>query len=268
GDLVLLIAQIFWSNNYVVGGFCKSMKLAFQNIKYIAFFTSLFILNISTLPAQACSPGNPNSTVYIRRDGNRCEGIKQRNVNRGLRLISFATIGINNYPSNLSLKIPSITNTTPNVIVQSLDKNYILDDLSLTTTSDKSLFTFSWNSFVLNQAQIIPTSLRALADVNLGSQVVYVPVILERPSGQYQFVFYTSNRAKFTTLQIRRNNQVIHTSPRNNFQRGEVVFNWDARKVAAGRYELYIIAEQEQIGRPPEIITKQISFEHNPKWLR
>jgi hypothetical protein len=235
-------------------------------MKYTAFFTSLFILSLSTLPAQACPSGNPKSTGYIRRDDNRCEGIKPRNSDRGLRLISFATIGINNYPNTLTLKIPSIANTTPNVSVQSLGKNYVLDNVSL--TSNKSLFTFSWNPFILNQAQILPTSLRALADVNLGSQVVYVPVILERASGQYQFVFYSSNRAKFPTFQIRQNGKVVHTQPRNNFQRGEVVFNWDGRKMTAGRYELYIIAEQEQIGRPPEKITRRIAFEHNPSWLR
>lgn len=249
------------------------MKFAFENInqnmnnmKYTAFFTSLFILGLSTLPAQACFPGDPKSTVYIRRDDNRCEGIKSRNVDRGLRLISFATIGIKSYPSTVSLKIPRIANATPNIMVQSLGANYILDNVSLTL--NKSLFTFSWSSFVLNSAQIIPTSLRALADVNLGSQLVYVPVILEQSSGQYQFVFYSSNRAKFSTVQIRRNGKEIYSSPRNNFQRGEVVFNWDARKVPAGRYELYVVAEQEQIGRQPERITRQIAFEHNPNWLR
>lgn len=248
------------------------MKLAFKNIKnankmkYTAFFSSLFILSLSTLPAQACSPGDPKSTAYIRRDGNRCEGIKKRNVNRGLRLISFATIGIKSYPKTLSLKIPSIAKVTPNVMVQSLGKNYILDKLSL--RRNKFLFTFSWKPFILNQAQILPTSLRALANVNLSSQVVYVPVILGRPLGQYQFVFYTSNRAKFPTVQIRRNGKVVHTQSRNNFQRGEVVFNWNARNIPAGRYELYVIAEQEQIGRPPEKITRRIAFEHNPSWLR
>ncbi len=234
-------------------------------MKYTAFFTSLFIFGLS-IPAQACPSGDPKSTVYIRRDDNRCEGIKQRNSDRGLRLISFATIGIKSYPNTLTLKIPSIANAKPDVRVQSLGKNYILDDVSL--TSNNSLFIFSWNPFVLNQAQILPTSLRALADVNLDSQVVYVPVILERTSGQYQFVFYTPSRAKFTTVQIRRNGKVIHTSPRNNFQGGEVVFNWDGRNIPAGRYELYVIAEQEQIGRPPEKITRQIAFEHNPNWLR
>ncbi|MGJ5634449.1 hypothetical protein [Nostoc sp. CALU 1950] len=235
-------------------------------MKYTAFFASLFIFIISTLPAQACPSGDPKSTVYMRRDDNRCEGIKQRNSDRGLRLISFATIGIKNYSNTLSLKIPSIANATPNVLVQSLGKNYILDNVSL--TSNKSLFTFSWNTFILNQAQILPTSLRALANVNFDSKVVYVPVILERSSGKYQFVFYTPSRAKFPTLQIRRNGKVIHSSPRNNFQRGEVVFNWNGRNLPAGRYELYIIAEQEQIGRPPEKITRQIAFEHNPNWLK
>jgi hypothetical protein len=235
-------------------------------MKYTAFFTSLFIVSLSTLPAQACPSGDPKSIVYIRRDDNRCEGIKPRNSDRGLRLISFATIGINNYPNTLTLKIPSIANAKPNVRVQSLGKNYILDNVSL--TSNNSLFTFSWNPFVLNKEDIRPNSLRALADVNLDAEVVYVPVILQRTSGQYQFVFYTPSRAKFTTVQIRRNGKVIHSNPRNNLQGGEVAFNWDGKKSLAGRYELYIIAEQEQIGRPPEKITKQIAFQHNPNWLR
>ncbi|MFK0730743.1 MAG: hypothetical protein ACIWVG_06170 [Gloeotrichia echinulata HAB0833] len=74
--------------------------------------------------------------------------------------------------------------------VQSLEKNYLLDQLSL--TSNKSRFTFPLKPNVLKQAGVLPNTLRALAEVNFNSHSVYLPVTIGQSSGQYEFVFYSS----------------------------------------------------------------------------
>ncbi|MEH2250612.1 hypothetical protein [Nostoc sp.] len=231
-------------------------------MKYQLLLTSIFLFSLSTLPAQAaCNGGNPQSTAYIRRDNNRCEGIQPREVVSGINLISLVTRGINKYPNLLTLLIPRLSNSTPEVTVESLNKNYLLDNLSL--IQSQSRFTFTLKPDVLNKAAILPNTLRALAEVNS----VYLPVTIGQPSGQYEFVFYTSNRAKFSTFEILRNSKVIYSSPRNNAQHGEVIFTWNGRKAAAGRYEVHVVAQEERIGRPPEKFDRRFKFEHNPKWL-
>ncbi|MEH2010910.1 hypothetical protein [Nostoc sp.] len=232
-------------------------------MKYKLLLTSLFIFSFSTLPAQACPPGNSQSTAYIRRDDNRCEGIQPKEVAGGINLISLVTRGISTYSNPFTLQIPRLSNDTskPKVKVESLDKNYVLDDLSLIPS--KSLFTFSLKPDILKKAAIPPNTLRALAEVNS----VYLPVTIGEPSTQYEFVFYTSSRAKFPTFEILLNGKVIYNSPRNNAQDGEVVFTWNARKAPAGRYEIHYVAEQQRIGRRPEKFERRFYFEHNPNWL-
>ncbi|MEH2405295.1 hypothetical protein [Nostoc sp.] len=231
-------------------------------MKYQLLLTSIFLFSLSTLPAQAaCNGGNPQSTAYIRRDNNRCEGIQPREVVSGINLISLVTRGINKYPNLLTLLIPRLGNSTPEVTVESLNKNYLLDNLSL--IQSQSRFTFPLKPDVLNKAAILPNTLRALAEVNS----VYLPVTIGQPSGQYEFVFYTSSRAKFSTFEILRNSKVVYSSPRNNAQHGEVIFTWNGRKATAGRYEVHVVAQQERIGRPPEKFDRRFKFEHNPNWL-
>jgi hypothetical protein len=237
-------------------------------MNYKILLATLLIWGLSCLPAQACPSGNPRSPDYIRRDNNRCEGIRRETVSGSFRLISLTTRGIDSLGNTLSLLVPRISGgSPPDVSVRSLGKNYQLDDLSLAANS--SGFTFRWPTNVLNQEEVPVNSLRALASVNLGSQLLYVPVILGQPSGQYEIVLYSPSRVQFRTFEIRRNRQVVFSSPRNHLQPpGEVVFTWDGRNAPAGRYELHIVAEVEQRGRPPQRIDRSIIFEHNPSWLR
>jgi hypothetical protein len=232
-------------------------------MKHKLLLTSLFIFTFSTLPVQACPPGNSQSTAYIRRDDNRCEGIQPKEVAAGINLISLVTRGISTYPNLLILQIPHLSNDTskPKVKVRSLDKNYVLDNLSLIPS--QSQFTFPLKPDILNKAAIPANTLRALAEVNS----VYLPVTIGEPSTQYEFVFYTSSRAKFPTFEILHNGKVVYTSPRNNAQDGEVVFTWNGQKAPAGRYEIHYVAEKERIGRPPEKFERRFYFEHNPNWL-
>ncbi|AFY42345.1 hypothetical protein Nos7107_1705 [Nostoc sp. PCC 7107] len=232
-------------------------------MKYKLLFTNLFIFSLSTLPSQACPSGNPQTIGYIRRDNNRCEGIQPRDVVAGIKLISIATRGITSYPNLITLQIPRLGNTTPEVTVQSLSKNYLLNNLSL--KQNQGLFTFPFKPDVLNKAAVPPNSLRALAKVD---DSVYVPVTIGKPSGRYEFVFYTSRRATFPTFAILRKGKVIYTSPRNNYQNGEVVFTWNALKAPAGRYQIHVMAQQERIGRKDEPFERRYDFDHNPNWLK
>jgi len=229
-------------------------------------FASVIALTLSQMPALACPEGNPRSTAYIRR-GNRCEGIKREPVSANtLRLISIATRNIPSYQAKVSMKIPGINGGgKPEVKVQSLDKNYQLDNPSLTENS--GFYTLLWDSYVLKREDIPSNSLRALASVSFGSQLVYAPVILGQSSGQYEFVFYSPSRVKFPVFRILRNGKEVYSNPRNIAQTNEMIFTWDSRNAPAGRYELQIEAEIEPRGKPTEKINRKFVFEHNPKWL-
>jgi len=230
-------------------------------------FASVIALTLSQMPALACPEGNLRSTAYIRRENNRCEGIKPQPVSgNSLRLISLATRNIPSYQAEISMKIPGINGGgKPEVKVQSLEKNYQLDNPSLNENS--GFYTLLWDSYVLKREDVPSNSLRALASVNFGSQVVYVPVILEQSSGQYEFVFYSPSRVKFPIFRILRNGKEVYSNPRKIAQTNEMIFTWDGRNAPAGRYELQIEAEIEPRGKPTEKINRKIVFEHNPNWL-
>jgi len=236
-------------------------------IKIKLLLASLLIFSLSPLAAQACPSGDLQSITYIRRPNpSRCEGIQRTDVGGGVNLISLATRGIDSYSDTLSLQIPNLNIGTPNLRVQSLTSNYLLNNLSL---EEKDYwFSFLLNTYVLNQASVPVESLRALAVVEGDSQPIFLPVILGESSQEYEFVLYTSQRAKFTTLEIRRNGKVFAKSPRQNPESGEVSFRWDGRNAPAGRYELRLVAEQEQIGKPPQKYSRTYTFEHNPNWLQ
>ena len=229
---------------------------------------SVIARTLSQMPALACPEGNPRSTTYIRRGNNRCEGIKREPVGaNSLRLISLATRNIPSYQAEVSMKIPGINGGgKPEVKVQSLGKNYQLDNPSLTENS--GFYTLLWDSYVLKREEVPSNSLRALASVNFGSQVVYVPVILGQSSGQYEFVFYSPSRVKFPVFRILRNGKEVYSNPRNIAQTNEMIFTWDSRNAPAGRYELQIEADIEPRGKPTEKINRKIVFEHNPNWLK
>lgn len=230
-------------------------------------FASVIALTLSQMPALACPEGNLRSTDYIRR-GNRCEGIQRQPVSgNSLRLISIATRNIPSYQAEVSMKIPGINGGgKPEVKVQSLEKNYQLDNPSL--TENRGFYTLLWDSYVLKREDVPSNSLRALASVNFGSQVVYVPVILGQSSGQYEFVFYSPSRVKFPVFRILRNAKEVYSTPRKRAQTNEMIFTWDSRNAPAGRYELQIEAEIEPRGKQTEKINRKIVFEHNPNWLK
>lgn len=244
-------------------------------MNYKIILASLLIFSVNHPAAVAfCPQGNPRSTDYIRRQKpNRCEGIKLQPLSgNSLSLISIATRKLNNYGNTLKLQIPRIKNgKNPQVIVKSLDDNYHyqLDDLRL--SDHRSSFRFIWDTYVLKRAKIPTKRLRAIGYYRFGSQKVYVPVTLAKSSGKYEFVFYSEDRVKFISFKIvpfQNKKKTVYRTSRTTAKRGESVFIWDGRKVAAGRYILKYVANIQRRNRPSDRIEREIVFAHNPNWLR
>lgn len=219
--------------------------------------SSLLILSLSPLAAQACPQGNPESLAYIRRDGNRCEGLGDRSATGTFSLISFSTGNLSSYPNTLNIRVPVTGNTSPEITLQSFERNYRLDEIK--ARSNSSGFTFDLSTKVLQKAQVPAQSLRALAFITRDSVPVYFPVILGQPSGRYEFVVHSPQRTTFPTFEIRHNSKVVVRRPRNNPQQGQIRFAWKYGNAPAGLYELYIVDGQKQ--------SRTFRFEHNPKRL-
>ena len=102
-------------------------------MKLKILFVSLIIWSLNCFIAQACPSGNLNSLNYIRRNNNRCEGIKQSiDIGGSVRLISLITRNINSLGYTLSLKIPQSSNKLkPEVSVRAINSRYQLDKITL-----------------------------------------------------------------------------------------------------------------------------------------
>jgi flagellar basal-body rod modification protein FlgD len=230
-------------------------------MRRIAFLT-LTILSLTPLSAIACQTGHPDSLAYIRRDNNRCEGLKDgQDVSLSFRLTSLVSRSLNSYPSTLTVKIPAPNNSKPNLVIQSFFRNYRLDEIKLEPN-----FIFNLPTAILQKAKIPLNKLRALAYITEKSQNVYFPVILGTPSPQYEFVIYSPERVVFTNLEVRQNGKVIpgSQSPRPNPIQGEVIYTWNpANAPVNGRYELYVQAKGENQTR-----AYSYYFEHQNNWLK
>lgn len=242
-------------------------------MSYKIILAGLLIFSVSHLPAAAfCPEGNPRSTDYIRRKPpTRCEGIKEEpKSGNSLELISIATHNLINYDKTLTVQIPQIRGgKNPDIKVQSLGDNYHyqLDDFLL--SNNGSRFKFSWDTYVLRQGKIPANSLRAVASYSFGSQPVYVPVILGQTSGNYEFVFYSQDRVRFTTFEIVfPGKPAIYNTSRPNPKDGETIFTWDGRNAPSGRYEIHFVAFIDRRNEPSDRIERRIVFEHNPNWLK
>ncbi|MCF3606715.1 hypothetical protein L2E81_25290 [Planktothrix agardhii 1033] len=233
-------------------------------MRRIAFLT-LTILSLTPLSAIACQTGHPDSLAYIRRDNNRCEGLKDgQDISLSFKLTSLVSRNLNSYPNTLTVKIPAPNNSTPNVVIQSYFRNYRLDEINLVRSA--SNFIFNLPTTILQKAKIPQNKLRALAYITQKSERVYYPVILGTPSPQYEFVIYSPERVVFTNLEVRRNGKVIpgSSSPRPNPIQGEITYTWNpANAPENGRYELYINAKREK-----ETRVYSYYFEHHNNWLK
>jgi hypothetical protein len=229
-------------------------------LPYKPLLISLLLLTLSPLgsQAQACPTGNSSSLSYIRRNNNRCEGLRDRDISSTFELISFSTDTLGtDYPSTLNIRVPGTGRTRPAIAVQSFSRNYRLDNL--TTTSSDSGYTFALNTSILKQAEVPTESLRATAYITRNSSPVFFPVVLGSSSNSYEFVINSPQRLAFPTFEIRRNNRVVFKDPRPNARSGHIRLTWEYGDAPAGSYQFYIVDENGN--------SRTFAFEHNPDWF-
>ena len=232
---------------------------------------SLILVSFFPIQAQNCGTGNTRSSNYIQRDNDkRCEGIAPINIAGSFSLISLSIGRIREMTDSLKLEVPSRNNRAPKVIVRSVPKNYQLDPLTLRPQGSR--YQFKWSNYVIDREDIALESLRATASISDG-KLIYLPVIFN-PAKTYDIVLFANMRSQIKELQILQNNEVIYETSRPNWQpKGEIFFTWDGRtsdgKLAkAGLYELRVKALLEQDDAPPRNAPINITFEHNPQWLK
>lgn len=232
---------------------------------------SLILVSFFPIQAQNCGTGNTRSSNYIQRDNDkRCEGIAPIDIAGSFSLISLSIGRIREMTDSLKLEVPSRNNRAPKVIVRSLPKNYQLDPLTLRPQGSR--YQFKWSNYVIDREDIALESLRATASISEG-RLIYLPVIFNQAK-TYDIVFFSNARSQIKELQILQNNEVIYETSRPNWQpKGEIFFTWDGRtsdgKLAkAGLYELRVKALLEQDDAPPRNAPINITFEHNPQWLK
>lgn len=236
-------------------------------VRTFIILSTIFTTTLS-LPATACPQQSDNPNAYIRRDNNRCEGIDlETTVSGTLDFISFTVNTLDStWPSLLSLQVPTINSQQPEIELRAIGSRYRMDELDL--ISSTTAHTFQWPSTVLKRMDIPTHRLRATAAI--GTSVVYLPVIINKPDPQYQFVFYSSADARFTTAEIRsdNDNSVIHNfNPTSDFQSGEHIFTWDTSNTPAGQYSLHYTVELDFPGGVEKLGERRITFEHDPAWL-
>jgi len=232
---------------------------------------SLILVSFFPIQAQNCGTGNTRSSNYIQRDNDkRCEGIAPIDIAGSFSLISLSIGRIREMTDSLKLEVPSRNNRAPKVIVRSVPKNYQLDPFTLRPQGSR--YQFKWSNYVIDREDIALESLRATASISDG-KLIYLPVIFNQAT-TYDIVLYANVRSQIKELQILQNNKVIYETSRPNWQpKGEIFFTWDGRtsdgKLAkAGLYELRVKALLEQDDAPPRNAPINITFEHNPQWLK
>lgn len=242
-----------------------------KKILRIATFGLTFsAMMISFGEAQTCELGNPSSSDYIRRDSNRCEGIRQIEISGGLSLIGLYTYdsAISNNDESILLRIPytNISNQPANEYIQETRNNYVLNEIDW--NQGNSFYYFHLNPQVIEREQISPESLRAYSTSReLG---IYIPVIIGDFSKEYKITFLADRPAKINKIYILDidGNNVWERSSRF-FEDGEITFSWDGKDrlgnhAPDGRYQLVYEYQLQNVSEPR---TDSEAFVHQIRWL-
>jgi len=219
------------------------------------------------LPGQACEPAEPTSLEYALQDDNRCEGIQERiDISGSLDLISLTSTQGGNFGNSLRIRVPRRDSNQPFFYMQELDSRYRLNNIRF--TAQGNFYTYNLSTRILQGSGINSVSdLRAIAVT--GTQRVYLPTLLENPADRYRFVFYSVDTVRFVEAKIRSAGKDYASWGSQGARTGEKAFEWsNADDALAGRYEFYYVAEIEQGNRPPDRISRSITFWHDPTWLR
>jgi flagellar basal-body rod modification protein FlgD len=228
-------------------------------MKHLIWFTTLLLIATPLSAEAVCPKGNPTTLSYIRRDNNRCEGLRdRRDASASLSLVSFVTTNLSNLANPLNIRVAGSTN--PTLEVQEFSRNYRLDDVQMQPSGNSAIFPL--NPTILQKAGITtPTSLLAIAYVIRNTSPVYYPTILGKASGRYTFVLYAPKPTAFKTIQIRKlgTPKPYLTQSLRQLQEGEILLQWNYGNAPAGDYELYVQDSQNK--------QRHFPFKHNQQWL-
>ncbi|HAC65443.1 MAG TPA: hypothetical protein DCF68_18410 [Cyanothece sp. UBA12306] len=234
---------------------------------------SLGLLLIPNTQAQQCPKTGNRPTDYIQREGDkRCEGIVKRLDQGGDFSLVSLTIGrMKTLTEPLKLEVPNINNKKPEIKIYSLQQKYQLIPLRLRTRGYN--YKFQWSNAVIKTEKIPLENLNAKAFIT-APQIVYLPVIFNSSANEYNIVLNADRRVSITEFKIQQKNNVIYQTSRSQFQpKGQIFFSWNGRKkdgkiAPAGSYQLRVKAKLEQDDAPPENASVNITFKHNPQWLK
>jgi hypothetical protein len=238
-------------------------KIFFGYIKVMfkkLLLTTILLLGLVPSPAAACPRGVPNSLAYSERDDNRCEGIRDQSAaGQDLSVVAFYTTTLADYPNALAIRVPGAP-STPQIAIESSERNYLLDELTLRKSGAEYLFSLNTQA-VLRRANISFSSLRGIAFANLGGARVHYPLILNQASSEYKFVIFRSQRTTLPTVEIRNNStdRVVWNQPINTASSGYLTRPWAYGNAPAGRYTLRVVDNNGT--------ARVFQFEHNPDWL-
>lgn len=220
----------------------------------------LLFLSFNSLPAQACPTGPSGSLAYIRRDNNRCEGLRDEDISSIFSVVSFLSTNLSTYPDTLTIRVPGVGSNYPTISIQSYHENYyLLDKLNGTFSTSGYLFNLDTRA-VLQKVEIPLASLQATAHITQDSSRLYFPVILGTASSQYQFIINSPQSTTFPVMEIRRDNQPVFSNPRTTPQQRSIRFFWTHSSASAGTYELYI---EDSSG-----VSQSFRFAHDPSWFQ
>lgn len=233
-----------------------------DTVKFAVPLASSILLLVAAptaVDAQPCPRGNPSKTTYLfRSDLNRCEGTRSTPVAGGLSLAGI-TIGqpLIDGRSRLQLRVPRISGTAqPDVSLNSRNGNYQMKPIQL--IPETGFYGFHWGSGVLTGAGIPLASLTGKAVIPT-SPMLHVPVIFTA-ARQYTFHLYASEPMPLKTIEIRRENRVLHRYTLHRID-GELRLQWGG-DAPAGLYQLVVQPADRRL-RPINI-----TFQHDPAWLR
>jgi hypothetical protein len=229
-------------------------------MKRLLPLTAILVCTLFPLSAgAACPTSSPNPLAYVRRDNNRCEGLRDgKDASGSLSLISFVSSNLKDISNPLPIRVPG--STSPILEVQEFSRNYRLDEVKMQPSGNGSAF--SLNSRILQNAGITkPESLFAVAYVIRDGSPIYYPTFFGKASSQYTFVLYTEKPTAFKKIQVRRQGSstlVLDQSFRQP-RTGSILVQWRYDSAPTGNYELYLEDSQGEVSRFP--------FKHNRQWL-
>lgn len=228
-------------------------------MKRLVWLTTL-LLTCVPLAAQAiCPAGNPTTLNYIRRDNNRCEGLRDRQDASGsLSLVSFVTSNLSSLTNPLTIRVVGTPN--PTLEVQEFSRNYRLDNVQMKPSGNGA--TFPLNPRILQNAGITtPNRLLAIAYVIRNASPIYYPTVLGKASSSYTFVLFAPKPTAFKKIQIRQsgNAKSYLNQSLSQAREGVIPLQWNYGNAPAGDYELYVEDNQGS--------QRRFSFKHNRQWL-